>query len=416
MGSLTKSHLCFLVTFLFAIHVLHYISPLEANNNGGFSARLIRKNLPSRRSIFQPNIYNGGESPVNAYLGQYLMEVSIGTPPVTIQGIADTGSDLVWTQCVPCDNCYKQQKPLFNSQKSSTYSNIACTSQLCHKLDTGVCSPQKQCNYSYGYGDSSLTKGVLAQETLTLEQNRKVSGFIFGCGHNDKGGFNDHEMGIIGLGRGEVSLISQIGFNFGGKLFSMCLVPFGTDPSISSEIRFGSGSEVIGHGVDSTPLVFKEGDKTTYSVTLNGISVGHKFLPFSSSSQTVTKGNMFLDSGTPPTVLPQDLYDRLVAEVRNQVKMEPIKDDPQLGNQLCYKTKTNLRGPILTAHFFGHVNLQLSPIQTFIPPKDGVFCLAFTNTSSAVGIYGNFAQSNFWIGYDLEHQFVSFKATDCTKH
>ncbi|QHN94477.1 Aspartic proteinase [Arachis hypogaea] len=306
MGSLTKSHLCFLVTFLFAIHVLHYISPLEANNNGGFSARLIRKNLPSRRSIFQPNIYNGGESPVNAYLGQYLMEVSIGTPPVTIQGIADTGSDLVWTQCVPCDNCYKQQKPLFNSQKSSTYSNIACTSQLCHKLDTGVCSPQKQCNYSYGYGDSSLTKGVLAQETLTLEQNRKVSGFIFGCGHNDKGGFNDHEMGIIGLGRGEVSLISQIGFNFGGKLFSMCLVPFGTDPSISSEIRFGSGSEVIGHGVDSTPLVFKEGDKTTYSVTLN-------------------------DSGTPPTVLPQDLYDRLVAEVRNQVKMEPIKDDPQLG-------------------------------------------------------------------------------------
>ncbi|KAL4359075.1 hypothetical protein AHAS_Ahas08G0041100 [Arachis hypogaea] len=196
----------------------------------------------------------------------------------------------------------------------------------------------------------------------------------------------------------------------------MCLVPFGTDPSISSEIRFGSGSEVIGHGVDSTPLVFKEGDKTTYSVTLNGISVGHKFLPFSSSSQNVAKGNMFLDSGTPPTILPQDLYDRLVAEVRNQVKMEPIKDDPQLGNQLCYKTKTNLRGPMLTAHFFDHVNLQLSPIQTFIPPKDGVFCLAFTNTSSAVGVYGNFAQSNFWIGYDLEHQFISFKATDCTKH
>ncbi|MED6132249.1 hypothetical protein PIB30_017323 [Stylosanthes scabra] len=401
MDSLTTSHLCFLVTFLFTIHVLHYISPLEANNNnnGGLSAKLIWKNLPSTR---RPMLV---DSPVNAYLGQYLMEVSIGTPPVKIQGIADTGSDLTWTQCIPCaDDCYKQQNPLFDPTKSSTYSNISCTSPLCHKLDTGVCSFNNQCNYSYGYGGGQLTLGALAQETLTFgqEATTTLSGFIFGCGHNNTGTFNDHEMGIIGLGRGEVSLISQIGDSFGGKRFSLCLPPFGTDPSISSKISFGSGSEVLGSGVVSTPLVTRE-DKGIYSVTLQGISVGNTFLPFNSSSQTVTRGNMFMDTGTPPTILPQDLYDRLVAEVRNQVSMEPIQDDPTLGNGLCYKTATNLGGPGLTVHLEG-ADLLLGPIQTFIPPKDGVFCLGFTNTSSDGGIIGNFAQSNFLIGYDLEKQ------------
>ena len=40
------------------------------------------------------------------YYGQHLMKASIGTPPVDIYDIIDTASDLVWTQCVPCDVCF----------------------------------------------------------------------------------------------------------------------------------------------------------------------------------------------------------------------------------------------------------------------------------------------------------------------
>nr|KYP52676.1 Aspartic proteinase nepenthesin-1 [Cajanus cajan] len=387
-------------------------SHLSANIDRGFSVNLIRKNSPHVLPLDTP------QASINAYLGHYLMELSIGTPPFPIYAIADTGSDLTWTQCVPCNNCYKQRNPLFNPHKSSSYTNISCQSDLCHKIDTGVCSPQNLCNYTYAYASAAITQGVLAQETITLTSTTgkpvSLKGIVFGCGHNDTGGFNDHEMGIIGLGGGSVSFISQIGSSLGGKRFSQCLVPFHTDPSVSSKMSFGKGSEVLGEGVVSTPLVAKQ-DKTPYFVTLLGISVGNNYLHFNGSSNIVAKGNMFLDSGTPPTILPTQLYDQVVAQVKSQVALKPVTDDPSLGPQLCYRTKTNLDGPLLTAHFEG-ANVTLKPIQTFISPKDGVFCLGFTNTSSDGGVYGNFAQSNYLIGFDLERQVVSFQPTDCTKH
>lgn len=142
------------------------------------------------------------------------------------------------------------------------------------------------------------------------------------------------------------------------------------------------------------------------------------YLPFgnsSGSSVVVAKGNMMIDSGTPPTILPQQLYDRFVPQVRNRVALEPITDDPSLGFQLCYRTTTNLKGPNVMAHFEGG-NVLLTPTQLFISPKDGVFCLGVTNGSSDGGIFGNFAQSNYLIGFDLERQMVSLKPMDCTKH
>ncbi|CAJ1926790.1 unnamed protein product [Sphenostylis stenocarpa] len=336
----TSFHPFLAATIIYIFFLVLYFSPIEANSDVGFSVNLIRKTSPRlfpQRLRGLSAMSETPQSPTIAYLGEYLMELSIGTPPFKIYGIADTGSDLIWTQCVPCNNCYKQLNPMFNPQKSSSYSNISCDSNLCHELDTGECSPQKQCNYTYAYASASITQGVLAQETVTLTSTTGKSvalkGIVFGCGHNDTGGFNDHEMGIIGLGGGPVSLISQMGSSFGGKRFSQCLVPFHTDVSVSSKISFGKGSEVSGEGVVSTPLVAKE-DKTPYFVTLLGISVGNTYLHYNGSSEIVEKGNMFLDSGTPPTILPTQLYDRVVAQVRNQVAMTPIVDDPELGSQL----------------------------------------------------------------------------------
>ncbi|KAJ1390860.1 Xylanase inhibitor, C-terminal [Sesbania bispinosa] len=411
-----RFHPWFLVIFLLC-QLLHFPA-IEANNDG-FSVKLIRRNslrAPSRLMGLANNP-NTPHATIYPYLGQHLMELSIGTPPIRIFGIADTGSDLIWTQCVPCSNCYNQINPLFDPTKSSTYTNVPCESELCHKLDTGVCSPQKSCNYTYAYGDSSITHGALAQETVTITSTTgaplSLKEILFGCGHNDSGTFNDHEMGIIGLGGGPLSLISQISPLFGGKKFSQCLVPFHTDTRISSRMSFGRGSEVSGDGVVSTPLVASQ-DQTPYLVTLLGISVGGIYLPFNSSQGNVAKGNMLIDSGTPPIYLPRQFYDRIVTQVRNEVAMEPIKDDPELGSQLCYRTTNNLNGPLLTAHFEG-ADVVLSPTQIFIPPKDGVFCLAIGEMDGEGGIYGNFAQSNYLIGFDLERQVVSFKPTDCTK-
>ncbi|GAU23255.1 hypothetical protein TSUD_281480 [Trifolium subterraneum] len=228
-------------------------------------------------------------------------------------------------------------------------------------------------------------------------------------------------MGVIGLGRGSLSLISQIGSSLGGNMFSQCLVPSNTNPSITSHMSFGHGSEVLGNDVVSTPLVFNDASNgaydTQYFVTLLGISVEDINLPFKNGSSLdhIVKGNMMIDSGTPTILLPEEFYHRLMEKVRDKVSLEPIADSISLGYQLCYRTQTNFSGPTLTAHFEG-ADVVLTPTQIFIPVEDDVFCFAFSSTfSNEYGIFGNYAQTNYLIGFDLDKQMVSFKPTDCTK-
>nr|POE51497.1 aspartic proteinase cdr1 [Quercus suber] len=195
----------------------------------------------------------------------------------------------------------------------------------------------------------------------------------FGCAHNI-GGFHykGHAMGITGLGAGPSSFVSQIG----SKRFSYCLVPYGTDPSITGKISFDNGSEVVGDGVVSTPYV--GGDQ--YYLTLEGISAGDTYVPFNSSGR-VSKGNICMDSGSPPLTLPSDFYDRLVVEVKKRILIDPVKNDTLLGTQLCYRTEiTNENGPILTVRFEG-ADVELKAIQTFNQPvtEYEYYCFAITN-------------------------------------
>ena len=121
-----------------------------------------------------------------------------------------------------------------------------------------------------------------------------------------------------------------------------------------------------------------------YYVTLEGISVGDTYVPFNSSSK-VSKGNMFIDSGTPQFGLPLDFYDRLVVEVKKQISIDTIKDDSLLGTRICYRTEiTNENGPILTVRFEG-ADVELKPIQTFNRPlkEYEYYCFGITSTANS---------------------------------
>ncbi|KAI5326660.1 hypothetical protein L3X38_035734 [Prunus dulcis] len=368
------------VTNLFVLIACHLAA--SAGVNSGFSANPIHRDSPNsplssksfnkafgRRRLMRPVFYPNSAQ-VRPDKAQYLMKLSIGNPPFEVYGIADTGSDLVWTQCVPCHGCYKQINP-----------KMSCNWHWDMFTSTHL-------QLQYGYGGAELTQGDLAKETITITSTSgeatSLKDIVFGCGHNNTGTFNENEMGIVGLGGGPSSLVSQLGPLVWGKKFSFCLMPFHTDPSVESKISFGEASLVSGEGVVSTSLVSKE-DKTPYFVTVEGISVGDKLVPFSSSGN-VSKGNTFMDTGTPPTLIPQDFYDRLVAEVKGQIPMTPVENYPSLGFQLCYKSKTNLKGPILTVHFQGGADVRLLPKQTFIPPREEVFCFAMQNVTSDGGI------------------------------
>lgn len=359
----------------------------------------------------QTDIVNSG--------GEYLMKYSIGTPPVPSLGIADTGSDVTWTQCQPCLKCFKQELPFFKPNSSSTYRKIPCNAPNCTSFpEITFCSVRrKKCLYSESYGDGSFTQGVLSTDTLTLASTGRervsVPNFVFGCGFRNGGIFDGGESGIVGLGGGNASLVRQLGFLTRGK-FSYCLVSL-SDKSNSSKLNFGSNAEVLGRGVVSTPLVIKS-PETFYRLTLEGISVGNQRLelydPLLSDSR-VQEGNIIIDSGTTLTLLPVDLYTKVENAMKSSIKLRQIKD-PQGVLDLCYFTRNDIRiFPQVTVHFRG-ADLKLKHDNVFVRTSNVSLCLAAKPVQD-FAIYGNLAQVNFLVGYDLLKRTVSFKAADCRR-
>ncbi|KHN29184.1 Putative aspartic protease [Glycine soja] len=157
------------------------------------------------------------QSVITSSQGEYLVKYSIGTPPFDAMGIADTGSDLIWSQCKPCQQCYNQTTPLFDPSKSATYEPVSCYSSMCNSLGQSYCysDTEPNCEYTVSYGDGSHSQGNLALDTITLGSSTGSSVSFpkipIGCGLNNAGTFDSKCFGIVGLGGGVVSLISHIG-------------------------------------------------------------------------------------------------------------------------------------------------------------------------------------------------------------
>lgn len=422
-----SSLLCFIVFFVcsvnaFTVDFIHRDSPLSPLYNP-LETDVDRFYNAYHRSISRANHLTSSlqysskalESHVTPSGGEYYMNFSIGTPPVAVLAIADTGSDLTWVQCKPCEQCYQQNSPLFDTRKSSTYKNVPCGADSCHQLDTSERSCDRKrnfCKYSYLYGDQSYTKGNVATENFTIASSNgapvSFSETVFGCGHNNGGTFDGAGSGIVGLGGGPLSFVSQIASSIGGK-FSYCLVP-SSESNSSSKIIFGNGGDRI---LSSTPLIDKD-PSTYYYVTLEAVSVGRNRLPYAASS--AESGNIIVDSGTTLTLLQSEFYNKLEAVIIDSIDAERASD-PRGFLSPCFKAKGKDGGkiklPVVTFHFTG-ADVELQPYNTFAKIEEDLVCFAVV-PSNDIAILGNLAQMNQLVGYDLEKRSLSFAPTDCTK-
>jgi hypothetical protein len=99
---------------------------------------------------------------------QYVVTVGLGTPAVPQTLLLDTGSDLTWVQCKPCNStqCYPQRLPLFDPSRSSTYKTIPCDSQECRTLAAGIdgngCTSNWDCAFYVGYGSGRTLVASIA--------------------------------------------------------------------------------------------------------------------------------------------------------------------------------------------------------------------------------------------------------------
>jgi hypothetical protein len=402
------------------IHRDHPASPLRSTSSEKtlkerFVDALKRGN--NRIQSITHHIAVGGaksfQSQVSSGDGEYLMPISLGTPAQKSTVIVDTGSDLMWTQCLPCDSCYPQNDPLFNPAASSTYKLATCASALCQALPSTACTNAGDCEYGYGYGDGSVTEGLFASDTLSFAGSAgNVPNFAFGCGLANEGNFGAAD-GIVGLGQGPVSLVSQMRNSNLDAIFSYCLV--GIDSTRTSPLLLGNANAA---GVAYTPIVSNPVNPTFYYAGVTGVSVNGVPVNYPANSFNILangNGGLIIDSGTTITYLVQAAYTPILQAIQNTVNY-PKVDGSAIGLDMCFSTKgvANPVYPTVTFHFAGGANFILAPENNFLllDPTADTTCLAMAGIDG-FSILGNVQQQDHMMVFDVAAKRIGFKSVAC---
>ncbi|XP_020577459.1 aspartyl protease family protein At5g10770 isoform X2 [Phalaenopsis equestris] len=347
----------------------------------------------------------------------YLVSIKLSNSEVTL--IVDTGSDLTWVQCQPCSSCYNQQDPIFNPSTSQSYQLIPCNSPTCSSVQiaTGISSfcstDQPSCNYSFSYGDGSYTSGVLGWEQIDLA-GTIIDGFVFGCGRSNYGLFGG-ASGLMGLGRTQLSLISQTTLQFGG-IFSYCLPPREYDSSGS--LVLGDNPSIFKNNtpVSYTRMILDPPESPFYFLNLTGISIGAVALQ---ASGFYNGSKVLIDSGTAITRLVPSVYRALRDEFVRQFLMHPGAPGYSILDT-CF----NLEGlrevsiiPAMKFVFEGGVEVDVDVNGLFYYVKEDAsqVCLALASLTyeDEVGIIGNYQQKNLRVVYDTLGSSLGFAEETC---
>ncbi|OAY63673.1 Protein ASPARTIC PROTEASE IN GUARD CELL 2 [Ananas comosus] len=341
--------------------------------------------------------------------GNYIVNVGIGTPKQDFSVEFDTGSDLSWIQCKPCNRCYPQNDPLFDPAKSSTYSSICCGSAECAaQPNPPSCSGDRACRYQVDYADKSRSSGNFSRNTLTLSPRDQLPNFRFGCGDHNRWFFGQ-AAGLIGLGRGASSLISQASQKY-GAIFSYCL------PSIASSTGYlsvGSTGRAPA-GIRYTPMIREASDSSLYYVKLVAIKVGGKKLDI--KQKVFSKARTLMDSGTVITRLPPAAYSAMRAVFRRHMVNYTAAPAFQILDT-CYNLggheEVKVRAVELVFDGGASLNLDLDGIMMADPSQA---CLAFAGNSNdqQLSIIGNTQQMKFTMVYDISNQRIGFGAKGCS--
>ncbi|THG20641.1 hypothetical protein TEA_000997 [Camellia sinensis var. sinensis] len=358
----------------------------------------------------------------------FLVNISIGQPPVPQLVAMETRSNLFWVQCHPCINCFEQLSTIFDPSKSSTYYNISCNSTSCVS-DTlqENCVSVTSCPYHYKYADSSTTRGDLGREEVRFISNKGtsvLSNILFGCGHENYGfveakenyGYNGIGLasGVLGHGPSKkLSLVSHLGSRFSYCIGNMSDLDYEYNRLVIGDDE----AEIKGY---STPIqVFNN----MYCLTVEGISVGEKQLEIDphtfKRNPSSGEGGVIIDTGTTLTILDTGGYIPLITEVQSLIGgILPKLDNLSNPDRLCYKGRvsTDLIGfPVVTFHFAQGLDLVLDVEAMFDQDREmDRFCMAvlpaYFQDLSVIGIR---AQQYYNVAYDLASMKLYFQRIDC---
>lgn len=327
-------------------------------------------------------------------------------PGVIQTVVLDSASDVPWVQCVPCPipPCHPQVDSFYDPSRSPTSAAFSCSSPTCTALGpyANGCA-NNQCQYLVRYPDGSSTSGAYIADLLTLDAGNAVSGFKFGCSHAEQGSFDARAAGIMALGGGPESLLSQTASRY-GNAFSYCIPATASDSGFFTlgVPRRASSRYVV------TPMVRFRQAATFYGVLLRTITVGGQRLGV---APAVFAAGSVLDSRTAITRLPPTAYQALRSAFRSSMTM--YRSAPPKGYlDTCYDFTgvVNIRLPKISLVFDRNAVLPLDPSGILFND-----CLAFTSNADdrMPGVLGSVQQQTIEVLYDVGGGAVGFRQGAC---
>lgn len=353
--------------------------------------------------------------------GVYTVSLNVGNRREPYVLDIDTGSDLSWLQCdAPCVRCTKAAQYLYKPNKNL----IMCSEPLCTDLQRHTKNPCKtpddQCDYEVGYADRSSSLGVLVRDSFPLRftnGSRTSPQLAFGCGYDQQfsTAFHSHLDGVLGLGIGKSSIISQLhDLGLTRNVLGHCL-------SGKGGFLFFGDDIIPSSGVVWAPISRNSLDKH--------YSLGSAELLFGGKSTGVKNHIMVFDSGSSYTYFTDKAYQATLSMIKKGLSEKPLNavDDGAL--PICWKGAKPFKSVHDVKNYFKpltisftkakNAQLQIPPEAYLIVTKHGNVCLGILNGSEMgledFNIIGNIFLQDKIVIYDNENHQIGWIPANCDR-
>ncbi|KAG2608565.1 hypothetical protein PVAP13_4NG329000 [Panicum virgatum] len=317
--------------------------------------------------------------------GLYLADLQVGTPTAqTISGVLDISTQLVWMRCnATCTAC-RPPSSSFLATKSETFKFLPCDDKTCQDLVTQTCDNNPNpCGYSASYSDTMSTAGYLAWDTFTFGTTA-VPNVLFGCSDSTTGADYSGTSGVIGLGRGPLSLVSQLGLSN----FSYFLAP--DDGASDSQVQLGDvAAPRTGRGVLSAApherCIHVDGEELDDDIPAGTFDL-----------RDDGSGGVFLSTTIPVTYLLSDAYRVVRKAFASRISAQPLRKTATAASTRC----ATRRSPW--------------PASRFDDGGRDLECLTVLPSKGA-SVLGSLLQTGTTMIYDLDGDQLTFVTMDTDK-
>jgi len=368
-------------------------------------------------------------------LGTYVVSVQVGTPPVTVSMIVDTGSSNTALPATGCSTCGTGN--VYDTNKSDTFQTLPCDSSACTQCyPTGTTSSCTDCDLffgdtfcgavnttacgfgvTYGGGSSSIygyygldnvcLGNMCAQVTLSLIESEYPSGSLQ----------TDQSTGILGLASEYNAcnptcvppiLDYYVDAGLTSNYFGVCLT--GSDGGVL-DVGYINSTRFSG-SLQYVPITLDR----WYNVELLDIQIGPHSIGLPPFLYTTTNDviGTFIDTGT-SVILMNPVSFQFFTNTFTQFYANLPGISPNsgfFGSVPCLLARevNVLSYPDVTFVFKGaNGNVALPvPASSYLVPSGNLYCLGIGGIPSVGVVLGDVFMENYYIVFDRSNSRLGF--------